>query len=302
MPLRVDLASSKEGVAPVKDRLITTLFLAGLFHGIVILGVSFGVGALNPHALPTLEVLLVSNQAPESRSNPQADYLSQRTQQGSGNTRDGRAASPASSPLPFDNPGIPEGRSLANEETGRERGADLLAGNAAMVELVHLADATDVTTGSRQRALLMQASPVAPLLAHDDSEQLLLKGGRQGELLVTPNTRESDVAVYLDAWKHKVERIGTLHFPPEARRRGLSGSPVLEVAIRSNGVIEDIIVRRSSGHIELDQAALAILKLSTPFDPFPAELRDRHRVLRFAYEWQFLGGELVDSAVREPDT
>jgi protein TonB len=120
--------------------------------------------------------------------------------------------------------------------------------------------------------------------------------------VVTPNTRESDVAVYLDAWKRKVERVGTLNFPLEARRAGLSGSPVLEVAVRANGVMEDIVVRRSSGHAELDQAALAILKLSTPFDPFPRELHERHDVLRFAYEWQFIAGELVQSSVRAADT
>jgi protein TonB len=47
---------------------------------------------------------------------------------------------------------------------------------------------------------------------------------------VTPSTRQSDVAVYLDAWKRQVERVGTLNFPNEARRRGMSGSPVVEVA------------------------------------------------------------------------
>ena len=36
----MDLVQTKEGIAPVKDRLMTTLFLAGLFHGIVILGVA----------------------------------------------------------------------------------------------------------------------------------------------------------------------------------------------------------------------------------------------------------------------
>ena len=45
--------------------------------------------------------------------------------------------------------------------------------------------------------------------------------------------------------------------------------------------MEDIVVRRSSGHAELDQAALAILKLATPFDPFPSELRKRHGSIRF---------------------
>jgi hypothetical protein len=43
-----------------------------------------------------------------------------------------------------------------------------------------------------------------------------------------------------------------------------------------------------------------ILKLATPFEAFPEELAARHDVLRFAYEWQFVGGRLAGSAVEVP--
>jgi protein TonB len=59
-------------------------------------------------------------------------------------------------------------------------------------------------------------------------------------------------------------------------------------------------VRGSSGHGELDRAAMDILKLATPFEPFPPALAARHDVLRFAYEWQFVGGRLEGSAVEVP--
>lgn len=297
----MDLSISKEGVAPVKDRLLTTLFLATLFHGIVILGVSFGVaGVIDSKSLPTLEVLLVNSGLPESPQNPGANYLANRSQQGAGNTiEDRRAESPQSSLVPIDNPGIAQGQALVSQEAGRERASeDVLATNAEMPQALHFADSTEQTTGAQQTALLMRAGPVSPLPSNDDSEELVLKGRTERELVVTPNTRESSVAVYLDAWKRKVERIGTLNYPNEARRKGLSGNPVLEVAINANGEMEDIIVRRGSGHSELDQAALAILKLATPFDPFPQELRQRHDSIRFAYEWQFLSGALVDSRVK----
>jgi len=297
----VDVSLSKEGIAPVKDRLMTTLFLAGLFHGIVILGVSFSVqGLANRDSLPTLEVLLVSNRLPESAENPDADYLSQRSQQGSGNTTSQRRPeSPQSSLVPIDNPGTPQGQALTSQQAGRERAnAEVLASSGRANHTVRFTDAAAEDSGSPQTPLLLRAGPVSPLPSVDDSEQLVLKGRSARELVITPNTRESDVAVYLDAWKRKVERVGTLNFPLEARRDGLSGSPVLEVAVRANGEMEDIVVRKSSGHAELDQAALAILKLATPFDPFPSELRQRHDVLRFAYEWQFLAGELVQSTVR----
>ncbi len=301
----MELVQTREGNAPVQDRLLTTLFLAGLFHGIVILGVSFGVQSLtDSNSLPTLEVLLVSNRLPESAENRDADYLAQRSQQGAGNTIESRRAeSPQSSLSPIDNLGIPQGQALGSRQTGRERvSAEVLASSGQTPQAIRFADATEQNTGPQQTPLLMRAGPVSPVPSTDDSDQLVLKGRDERELIVTPNTRESDVAVYLDAWKRKIERVGTLNFPLEARRRGLSGSPVLEVAIRSNGEMEDIIVRRSSGHAELDQAALTILKLATPFDPFPRELNERHHVLRFAYEWQFLAGELVESTVRAAGT
>lgn len=292
----------KEGVAPVRDRLTTTLFLAGLFHGILLMGVSFGIGLPASDSVPTLEVLLVSDDLPETQRNPDADYLAQRNQQGSGNTLERqRPASPQSSLVPFDNAGIPQGQALTSREAGARSGAaDVLASTAGATVTEQPADESRENAGPQQTALLMRAGPVSPLPSRDDSDQLVLRGRNERELLVTPNTRESDVAVYLDRWKRKVERIGTMNFPAEARRADLSGSPVLEVAIRSNGELEDILVRRTSGYRELDQAALAILKLSTPFDPFPQDLAGRHDVLRFAYEWQFLGGELVDSSVRAP--
>jgi protein TonB len=298
----VKLLAMKEGVAPVRDRLTTTVFLAALAHGIILLGISFGAAVAEPDALPTLEVLLVSNEIPESRTNPDADYLSQRTQQGSGNTPEHkRPVSPQSSPVLMNNAGSELGQALRDEEAGGDRAAaNLLASSAGVQRADKLPEAT-AASKQRQTALQMQASPLSPMASADDGDQLVVKGRDQRELIVTANTRESDVAVYLDRWRRKVERIGTMHFPYEqARRDGLSGNPVVEVAIRSNGELEDILIRRTSGHRELDQAALGILRLSTPFDPFPQELAQRHDLLRFAYEWEFLRGGLVDSTVRAP--
>jgi protein TonB len=98
------------------------------------------------------------------------------------------------------------------------------------------------------------------------------------------------LAPYLDAWRRKVERIGTLNFPAVARTTSAGASPLVSVAIAADGKVESALIRRSSGDPELDQAALATLKLASPFDPFPPELAAQYRVLHFAYEWQFTGG------------
>jgi protein TonB len=77
----------------------------------------------------------------------------------------------------------------------------------------------------------------------------------------------------------------------------VKASPVVEVGIAANGTLDKAIIRQSSGYPELDNAALEILKLASPFDPFPPELAHEYRVLRFAYEWQFVGGRLRGGAV-----
>src|SRR5512139_1517386 len=76
-----------------RDRLTTMLVLAAMLHGMVILGVSFtSPGGRDGPVDRGMEVLLVSDELPEARQNPTATYLSQRTQTGSGNTQERRAA------------------------------------------------------------------------------------------------------------------------------------------------------------------------------------------------------------------
>ena len=92
---------TREGSAPVKDRM-TTLFLAALFHGIVILGVTFAVPMMDMKPAQTLDVLLLTGDDTRAADNVGAQYLAQRNQQGSGTTDEHvRPANPASSEIPM---------------------------------------------------------------------------------------------------------------------------------------------------------------------------------------------------------
>jgi protein TonB len=119
----------RAGLPPAHDRMLTTCFLAALFHGIVILGVTFsspGSKAAGDEA-PALEVVLVNEQAPSVARNPNAQYLSERTQKGSGNTlKRERTLIPKSSLMPVERPGIPSGDGLAAQQAGRDTGNEQL--------------------------------------------------------------------------------------------------------------------------------------------------------------------------------
>ncbi len=283
------------------DRMLTTLFLAGLFHLILILGVSFSLPQADRRGeAPSLEVLLVSQALPESLTNEDARYLAQRTQQGAGNMRDaGRSRVPTAADAPVDQQGEPEG-SAGLGYSGPTGGESAAIESAAAGRLRYTADATEPESAAEAVPRQRLAGAAAALPSSADDSQLRLRGPARRELMVTPSTRQSDVAVYLDAWKRQVERVGTLNFPTAARRSRLSGSPLIEVALAADGRLAEARVRRSSGYAEIDQAALEVLRLAAPFDPFPRELAARHDALRFAYEWHFEGGQLTGSAVRVP--
>jgi protein TonB len=280
----------QEGSAPVKDRMTTTLFLAALFHGIVILGVTFAVPMLDRKPTPSIEVLLVPGEVTREADNLGAQYLAQRNQQGSGTTDEHvRPANPASSAIPAQQAGIPDGNSSEyREAVSGKQSAEILSSRSEKSE-VEYRSGEDQPTQQAEAPLALAPTTPRPIATNATDDTLRLRGKRaDGTLEVVPNTRESKLAPYIDGWRRKVERLGTLNFPQIARNS--AGNPILEVSIRRDGSLGEVIVKRSSGRKDIDQAALSILRLASPFDPFPPELRNQYAELRFAYEWQFLGG------------
>ena len=282
-------------MSQTNDRLTVTMFLAGLFHLIVILGVTFAPPSSDTSEVPTLEVLLVDNSLPDSAENPAASYLSDRTQQGSGNATDGRTRQPGAGAAPDSAPGEQSPAPDVSQPSYDEDG-NVIATRADATRFV--ADPADMALPPLPEEL--ETGIPTPFSGLDPDAALALKGRERRELMVTPSTRASDVATYLDGWKRRIEQVGTLNFPNEARRQHLSGNPLVLVVLASNGGLVRADIRRSSGHAELDRAALDILKLATPFESFPAELARRYDVLRFSYEWEFVAGQLAGSSVELP--
>jgi len=281
----------REGKAPVWERLLTMLFLAALLHGLFIIGLTFNAAAEDKGSAPGLEVLLVSDEVPEADKNPDATYLAQRTQLGSGNTRKHVKPHNRASAVPtLKHEGSPDGDALAsNGDMAGTHEERVLTTNAWSTDVRYVADVGEPGTW-RNRPLLLDQPPTAEPGPQDDPGPAELRGPKRDELWITPDTRMSVLAPYLDSWRRKVERIGTVNFPAVARTSHATGSPMIAVAISADGSVQEAVIRRTSGDPELDQAALATLKLASPFDPFPPELAAEYRVLHFAYEWQYSGG------------
>ena len=111
---------------------------------------------------------------------------------------------------------------------------------------------------------------------------------------LTPGMKDYRYSQYLEDWRRKVERIGAMNYPEEARGR-FFGSLVMSVALRSDGSIDQIVIVRSSGNKVLDEAAKRIVTMSAPFAPFPPDIRKETDYLDITRTWNFTRGDALET-------
>lgn len=106
---------------------------------------------------------------------------------------------------------------------------------------------------------------------------------------ISSATKEFAAAAYMKSWEMKVERIGTMNYPQEAKRQGINGHLMLTVDIQSDGSVgpDGIVISRSSGYEILDQAAVRIVRLGAPYAPIPDDVLQDYDVLTIIRTWRF---------------
>ena len=304
------------------DRLGVTVVFAVLAHLILILGVTFVREERPERRVETLDVVLVASRSEVAPDQP--DYLAQVNRHGGGESiEEPRPETPPPAPptagesavadavaavVPerpdAEDPATPA-RSLVPTElvpsTASAASTALAPSTAsALVDVplqgssrdTTMATSPAATTPSPSTHALGVASPVRRSEAIADlsaelERKLRAYGGQPRRRWISARTREHELAVYMDAWRRRVEHVGNLHFPDEAARRGLSGRLLLEVAILPDGTVEDIALRRSSGQPILDDAAVRIVRLAAPFARFPDGIAAEVDVLHVERTWIF---------------
>jgi protein TonB len=282
------------------DRLGLTLFFATVAHAVIILGVTFTMG--NARILPpdrTLEIMVVQNRTSDKESKD-ADFLAQTSQQGSG--KEEEVVRPKTqTPIPT--------QKSSEKPMGENRPASIPAEPELPTERPVIA-----TQQASRKASVAPATPrpkpakrlnTSELIASSDQEIARLTAELDREMAayasrprrkgISAATREYKYANYLDAWKRKVERVGNLNYPDEAKRKKLYGNLVLRVSLNPDGTISEVQVRKSSGHKLLDDAAIRIVKLAAPYAPFPTEIREETDILDITRTWQFLSNNRLRS-------
>jgi len=113
------------------------------------------------------------------------------------------------------------------------------------------------------------------------------------KVMTGANTKAVTFAHYYDTMRQKIEAYGSAFFP-RANGRSLYGSLVIVVSVDNQGRIttnaqgkDGLSIGRSSGNSELDRQALAIVRASAPFGPFPSEMRNQIDVLDWISTFEF---------------
>lgn len=271
----------------INDPFYLALVIALISHGafLTLVGFDWRPDLAQPPP-PSLDVVLV--QQPPDQAAEHAEYLAQSAQRGGGETLERELAG---SPQP------------ALEMTTDEGSAPLERAPSAPVQKNPQQQVFTTAASDHQVALSdepqqveedlpqshelirdsLQAARQVPLAYRDNARRI--HGPRRK--YITASTREWRFAAYMQAWVAKVERIGNMNFPEEARRRNLSGSLVLTVAVRRDGSVEAVDVLRSSGTPLLDQAAIRIVRLAAPFAPLSMDISEETDVLHITRTWEF---------------
>jgi hypothetical protein len=99
---------------------------------------------------------------------------------------------------------------------------------------------------------------------------------------------EADIglAMYVEGWRLKIERNGRLNYRQSLVETAYT-EPIVTVAVRSDGSVEEIIINRSSGRPELDEAVRRIIRLNARYGAFPPELARRYDVIEIRRLWNF---------------
>lgn len=267
-----------------RSRMAAALLLSVAAHAALLLW-QVSAGHPSPEA-STLEVTLVNSRSEAPPLKPQA--LAQQSLSGGGD----RTRGLASSPLPRTTDSSPDEIVL---EALQRRQAEL---EAEQRQLLTQLEARDKVMQARNAPQLLGQSTTP---GEDDREQdSLILNARIAALkerierynalprqtYVGPATQADDYAQYVEAWRRRIELIGTEHYPAEARGR-IYGDLQLTVYIRRDGQLDHLVFDRPAREAILNSAARRIVELAAPFDPLPAALAHKTDILAITRTWHF---------------
>jgi protein TonB len=263
-------------------------------HLLVIIGIGFQIPFPPKWDAPhnTMDVVLVNA---KSATRPEkADALAQANLDGGGNTDQKLRAR---SPFPAADPRDPSQELRAAESRVKQlqtEAKELMtrAKAKATVDLAEAAAQGAAKPNVDARDLIEKSLEIERLEAQIRRDFQAYQE-RPRKKYIGARTQEYRFAHYVDNWRLKIERIGTLNYPEEAKARKIYGSLRLTVGIKADGEVESVEINTSSGSKILDRAAIRIVRLAAPFDRFPDNIRSDTDILHITRTWTFTRADQV---------
>ena len=278
-----------------EDRVLRYAIGASVLLHAVLLSTHFKLpDALRWQATPqALEVVLVNA---KSRERPtKAEVLAQANLDRGGNVDERRRAK---SPLPVTEPRNP-GKDLAEAQ---RRVQQLEAQQQQLLAHAREAQTRAVETAPPPQAEQPSTQPSGRDLADLALAAMRLQAQidrnideyqkRPRKKFIGANAAEYRFAQYEEDWRLKIERVGALNYPAEARGK-LYGNLRMTVTIRPDGSVESVELDRSSGLKVLDDAAHRIVRMAERYAPFPPDIRRDTDLLVITRTWFFGRGDKI---------
>src|SRR4249919_421607 len=274
------------------ERLTATLALSMIGFGVLILGVAFSQEEAAP-VVPTLDVILTQTTTPEAPERP--DFIAQANNRGGGDQDEARRPRDSQqAQVPKPDPGVaPQPLTAQAPPPAPEPTQRILSTVGASASKTPLpeehpdSEPMPLPTGQE---LMQQSLEMARLQAEIARKQEIY-AKRPKKKFISASTQAYEYASYMRAWVEKVERIGNLNFPEEARRQGLSGRLIMAVSVARDGSVKGVLIQRSSGRKILDDAAVRVVQLAGPFQPLPHTSEDID-ILEITRTWDYKNGSV----------
>jgi len=273
------------------DRLGIMLLIAIVVHGIIILGIVFDVIQPNQeNSEKSLDIIVVRNPIPE-KNNDKADFLAQQSQKGGGSSEEkkrltSKPTKPTLTPKPEK-----KTESLSAQLSKPEPAKKVITQKKAEQKKVVAKPAPVIKKKPKKinmNQLLASTQSEIDLLTAEIDLKKQDRSRKPRRKFINSSTQEYKYASYLTAWRKKVENIGNLNYPDEAKKKKIYGNILMTVVLKPSGKVSKITIKKSSGHKILDDAAIRIVKLASPFAQFPKNIRNETDELVITRTWQFV--------------
>ncbi|HBI68324.1 MAG TPA: hypothetical protein DDZ22_04670, partial [Massilia sp.] len=159
---------------------------------------------------------------------------------------------------------------------GRGNGAGG-TGNSGAVPRGMLGSDLALRAREMMRGIDIPANPPAALRAAREAAR---------RIAVAADERDVPVRMYVDSFRQKIERTAA-QIQMRVAAAPARYDPLVSVAVRSDGSVDEVVILRSSGRPDTDEAIRRIVHLNARYAAFPPNVAARFDVIEIRRIWTF---------------